>query len=189
MIDLAIQHVTSQLNQYLKRAFDLSEDIVVASAILEQDGSAVPQISNKIVSFVINIEKDDSCGSGMGQGWGDRSILSSRPVSLNIYLVFAANFSGGNYMEALKFLSCTIGFFQRRPVFDHQNSPEMDRKIEKLVLDIENINLKDLSSLWGAISGKYLPSIIYKMRMVTFDSGDIIVQTPLIKKPQSSLLN
>ena len=90
------------------------------------------------------------------------------------------------YSEALKFVSNTISFFQRRPVFDHQNTPELDSKIDKLVLDIENLDIKDLSTLWGVLSGKYLPSILYKVRMIAFDAGDVMARVPTLREPHTS---
>ena len=86
----------------------------------------------------------------------------------------AACFNGGNYPEALKLISHAVSYFQRQPYFDHQNSPDLDKRISKLALDIENLNVQDLSSLWGVLSGKYLPSVLYKVRMVSFDSGDVM---------------
>ncbi|MCH8292601.1 DUF4255 domain-containing protein, partial [Candidatus Poribacteria bacterium] len=127
MIDSAISHIASQLNQFLKRSFDLNEDIVVISNILEQDGNLASHIDNKLVVFLVNIEKDtvphrQPNGNTVG---GNRSMISYPPVYLNFYLMFAAHFSGNNYLEALKFISNTISFFQRRPLFDHQNTPDL----------------------------------------------------------------
>ena len=188
MIDAAISHIAGQLNQYLKRSFDLNEDIVVISNILEQDGTVASNVDNKLVMFLINVEKDttplrprNSHTTGL-----DRSVISYPPIYLNLYLMVAGHFNGNNYPEALKFLSNTISFFQRRPVFDHENTPDLDHRIEKLVLDIENLNIKDLSTLWSAITGKYLPSIIYKVRMVAFDSSDVRLRPPVIEEIPSA---
>jgi hypothetical protein len=191
MIDSAISHIASQLNQYLRRSFDLTEDVVVISNILEQDGSVASHIDNKLVVFLVNIEKDavahrQTNGNMSG---GDRSVISYPPIYLNLYLMFAGNFSGNNYLESLKFVSNTISFFQRRPVFDHQNTPDLDSRIDKLVMDIENVNITDLNNLWSVLSGRYLPSILYKVRMVAFDSGDVITRVPKLKEPQSSVSN
>jgi hypothetical protein len=189
MIDAAINHIAGQLNQYLKRTFDLNEDVVVISNILEQDGTVASNVENKLVMFLINVEKDtvpfrpqNHATIGL-----DRSVVSYPPIYLNLYLMVAAHFNGNNYPEALKFLSNTISFFQRRPVLDHENTPDMDSRIEKLTVDIENLNIKDISTLWSAITGKYLPSVIYKVRMVTFDSGDIRLRDPLIEKIYSEV--
>lgn len=188
MIDAAVTHIATQLNQHLKSSFDLQEDVVVISNILEQDGNVAAHINNKLVVFLINIERDTSPQqqrNGRAAG-GERSLVSHPPIYLNLYLMFAGHFSGKNYPEALKFISNTIGFFQGRPVFDHQNSPDLDRRIDRLALDIENLDLKDLGALWGALSGKYLPSILYKVRMVALDSGDVQDRQPALQKPQSS---
>ena len=187
MIDSAIGHITGQLNQFLRRSFDLTEDIVVISNIVEQDGNIAPGINNKLVAFIVNIEKDTAPyprrhGSTAG---ADRAVIAYPPMYVNVYLMFAGHFSGNNYQEALKFISQTISFFQRRPVFDHQNTPDLDPQIDKLILDIENLDIKDLSTLWGSLSGKYLPSILYKVRMVAFDSGDVRTQVPTVTEMHS----
>ena len=139
--------------------------------------------------FLINVEKDTTPLSPPNHETTglDRSVVSYPPIYLNLYLMVAGHFNGNNYPEALKFLSNTISFFQRRPVFDHGNTPELDSRIDKLVLAIENLNIKDLSTLWSAITGKYLPSIIYKVRMVAFDSGDVRFRKPLIEEIHSAV--
>ncbi len=191
MIDSAISHIVGQLNQYLRRSSDLTEDIAVISNILEQDGNLASNIDNKLVVFLVNIEKDtvpnrQPNGSMVGK---DRSVISYPPVHLNLYLMFAGNFGGNNYLESLKFISNTISFFQRNPVFDHQNTPDLDGRIDKLVMDIENLDIRDLSNLWGILSGKYLPSVLYKVRMATFDSGDVRGQVPTLKQTTPSVSN
>ena len=184
MIDSAMELVSSQLNQFLQRSFDLDEDIVVVSNIVEQDGTLLTHVDNKLAMFLVNIEKDyfphrgDTNGRSAGS---DRSALGYRPVYLNLYVMFAANFSGNNYTESLKFISNTISYFQRRPVFDHSNTPDLDSRIEKLILDIENLPITDLANLWGILSGKYMPSILYRMRMVAYDSTDIVTQVPSVR--------
>ncbi len=191
MIDAAISQIAGQLNQYLKRTFDLNENIVVISNILEQDGTVASNVDNKLVMFLINVEKDTTpFRSQSSDTTGlDRSVISYPPIYLNLYVMVAGHFNGNNYPEALKFLSNTISFFQRHPVFDHNNTPELDSRIDKLVLDIENLNIKDLSTLWSAITGKYLPSIIYKVRMVAFDSEDVRFRTPLIEEIHSNVIS
>jgi hypothetical protein len=189
MIDTSITVIADRLNQYLRNAFDLPEDVVVVSNILEQDGTVAPHIDNKIVAFLVNIEKDSSVGNRSGQRYTGaiRNPSGYPPLRLNLYLMFAASFGGKNYPESLKFISNTISFFQRSPVFDHQTTPELDRRVDKLVLDMENISFRDLSSLWGVLSGKYLPSVLYKVRMLTFDSSDIKGAIPSLRETDSSV--
>lgn len=189
MIYAAIGHVTSQLNQHLKRSFGLNEDIVVVSNIIEQDGSLSVNVTNRIVACLINVEKDTAAGgrATAATHTSQPTCLTHPPVHINLYLLFAGNFNGKNYMEALKFLSNTISYFQRNPIFTSSNSPELDPRISKLALDIENLNIKDLSSLWSVLSGKYLPSVLYKIRMVTFDANEVTTRVPKLTDPQTQV--
>ncbi len=191
MIDLAIKHIAAQLNQFFKRNYDLNEDVVVISNLVEQDGTMESNVDNKLVLFLINVEKDTTPFNPNPKFIEGKSRTATRfpPVYLNLYLMVAAHFSGNNYAEGLKFLSKAIGFFQSRPVMDHTSTPDLDRRIEKLSLEIENLNLKDLSTLWSAITGKYLPSIIYKVRAVGFDADDVRYLSPVIERVESMVTN
>ena len=182
MIYAAISHITGQLNQHLKQAFDLNEDIVVVANITEQDGTITVNTNNKIVASLVNVEREMTPGCRpLAAPASDLPAAQSHPpIHTNLYLLFAGNFNGKNYGEALKFLSATISFFQRNPLFTSQNSPDLDHRIARIALEIENLNFKDLSSLWTVLSGKYLPSVLYKIRMITFDAREIVGRAPKI---------
>jgi hypothetical protein len=185
MINLAVQLLATQLNQYLRRTYNLNEDVVAVSNLLEVDGSVAANINNKLVVFLVNIEKDSVPFRQVNlHEVGEREVQSSVPLYFNLYLMMTANFTGNNYPEALKFLSSTIHFFQKNHVVTHQTAPEMDERIEKLILDIENLSIQDLSNLWGSLGGKYLPSILYKVRMVAFDTEDVVGRIPVVGEPQ-----
>ncbi|HET7867064.1 MAG TPA: DUF4255 domain-containing protein [Burkholderiaceae bacterium] len=186
MIDVAISHIAAQLNQSLRRNLQVGEDLVVVSNIVEQDGTLAQHVANKLVVSLVNIERDTlphrgSAHSGTGLG---RLGQNPEPLYLNLLLMFAANFAGGNYVEALKFISATVAFFQGRPVLDHASSPELDARIERLVLEIENLALSDLSNLWSILSGKYVPSVLYRVRMVAVDSSQISGQVSRVGSPR-----
>lgn len=174
MINAAMNILASELDDALQKAFRLDESIVVVSNTVEQDGSLPLAANNKVALSLINIERETysktigSAGSGFS-----RSAVGHEPVYLNLYVMVSICFGGSNYLESMKFLSNSIAFFQRRPVFDHSNTPDLDDQIEKLVLDIENLSIQDLSNLWGVLGGKYFPSVLYRARMVAIDPGDI----------------
>jgi len=184
MIDAAIGHIATELNQHIRRMFSLSEDMVVLSNLLEQDGAVSVHANNKLVLLLVNIEKDTTPQQFVppASPSADRSIESSPPLYLNLYLMIAGNFSGSNYTEGLKFISAAVSFFQRQPVMDQSSTPAMDKRIVRLMLDVENMSMQDLSSMWGVLGGKYLPSVLYKVRMVTFDAGDIERQSSRLQK-------
>ena len=99
----------------------------------------------------------------------------------------AAHFGSSNYAEALKLVSATVAFFQGRPVLDHANTPELDARIDRLTLEIENLDGTALSNVWGLLGGKYLPSVLYKVRMVTLDVADVTGQQTQVREPVTEL--
>lgn len=183
MIDRAIGHITAQLNEYLRGRLETQEDIVVLSNLLGPDGTPAPNVNNKIVLFLTSIEKD-AVPLRIRHGASD-GLEMSKPLFLNLYLMIAANFTGNNYPEALKFLSHTVSFFNNRPVLDHTNSPDLDDDIEKLILDIENTPPQAMSNIWGVLGGRYLPSVLYRVRMVAVGGEEIRERVPRITDPRA----
>lgn len=168
MIDAALTQITSQLNVHLRHRFQVNEDLAVLSNLLEQNGTLVPLIANKLVLFLVGVEQDAYAHRAIGMGLNAQAQLrGTEPVFLNLLMMCAANFSGSNYPEALKFLSGAIHFFHERSVLDHQNTPALDPRLDKLVINIENLSSAEMHSLWGIHSGRYLPSVLYRIRMVS----------------------
>lgn len=182
MISAAIGHLAFQLNQHFRNNFQLIEDVAVVSNLVELDGSVAPGASNKLVLTLVNIEKDTLPfrPASASRGRDERLLQTSAPLFVNLYLMMSANFGAGNYAESLKYISHAIAFFQQRPMFDQLNSPGLDERIERLVLDIENLPVPDLNNLWSLLGGRYLPSMYYKVRMMAIDARAITGQVPVI---------
>lgn len=189
MISAAIGHLAFQLNQQFKNNFQLIEDVVVVSNLVELDGSVAPNANNKLVLTLANIEKDTlPFRSHAGaRGRDERLLQTSPPLFVNLYLMMSANFGAGNYAEALKYISHAVAFFQQRPMFDQLNSPGLDERIERLVLDIVNLPIPDLNNLWSLLGGRYLPSMYYKVRMMAIDANALTGQVPVITDQRHSV--
>ena len=189
MIHHAVGHIVRQLNTYLKGQFDLPEDVAVLSGLVEQDGAVDPRIYNKLVFTLVNVEKEafsSPCVREM-PSLGGRVTVRSAPLHLAVLLLVSANFPGTNYEEALKFISHAALFFQGNPVFTRENAPDLPPGIERLTLEIENLEIRDLSSLWSILSGKYLPSIQYRMRLVTLDPQMIRKEVEPAVRPETGI--
>jgi hypothetical protein len=189
MIQAAISHLANQLNQQFRTNFQLIEDVVVVSNLVELDGSVATNTNNKLVLTLVNIEKDTLPYrvNHQQRGLDERFLVNSSPLFLNLYEMMSANFGAGNYAEALKYISNAVNFFQQKMVFDRHNSPHLDQRIEKLILDIENLKIPDLNNLWSLLGGRYLPSVFYKIRMISLDSASIIGQIPVITEIQTEV--
>jgi len=174
MIYSALNTVGEKLNFYLKNRFSLGEDKVLLSSIINQDGSLAITEPDKIVVTLVNIQEET-----VSSRYNTMENMR-RPINVNLYLLFSAYFNDKNYPEALKFISAVISYFQANGVFNHSNSPNLDMNIEKLTFEIVNQDLQAQSYLWGTLGGKYLPSIMYKVRMITIQEGNIQTEyTPI----------
>jgi hypothetical protein len=101
-------------------------------------------------------------------------------VNINLYLLFSAYFNSNNYAEALRFISFVIAYFQSHNVFTRANSSGLDQKIDKLIMEMADVSTEQLNNIWGTIGAKYMPSVLYKMRMLTFDDSIISEIRPVI---------
>lgn len=179
MIFEALNCVTEEMNNYFNARLKLSEDKVSLSAIVNQDGTLAINGENKLVITLINIENDTTAKSvelGVSKGAG----YNRAPQVINLYMLVSAYFNSSNYAEALRFISFAIAFFQDKSVFTHQNTPGLDSQIDKLMFEIENASFDKMSNLWSSLGAKYMPSIIYKVRMLTFNSSIIKEYRPVI---------
>lgn len=182
MIDTAIYFVQNFLNEKIKSIFGITDDKVMASSLINPDGTVTEYIENKILISLINIEhetyaKNPATYIPISNNQYGRV---EQPVYLNLYLLISANYTAKNYMEALKMLSATIAVLQTNQAFDSSTFPGLDSSIQKLTFEIHNVPISELSHIWSGIGAKYVPSIIYKVRMIT-------IQQNLIKATASGI--
>ena len=80
----------------------------------------------------------------------------------------------------MKFLSGVIYFFQGKPIFTNDNTPGLSENIEKAVFDLTSLSFHDLSAVFQMMGSKYLPSVVYRARMLTFSTDNIEDTIPSI---------
>lgn len=178
MLSESLVFICKQLNSYLRNVYQLTQDGAVLSPVIDQNGS-VPLINqNRMVISLINIEKETTVknnGQFVSGGSGNSFQEQNPPLYLNLDLLFSACFE--QYEEALKFLSSTLLYFQSNSVFTAQKFPGLPQDISKLIFEFERQTIRDSHNLWMALGGKYMPSVVYKMRMLTIDGqqmkGDV----------------
>ncbi len=181
MIYSAVNYVATQLNQYLKRQHNIPKDLVIISDLGDRSTRAT---ENQVVATLVNIVRDHfpkepnqvllngNSRNAVNQGY--------RAVYINLYLMFVANFYAEHYSESLKFVSSIIEYFQHTMVYERKRHPDLPQGIEKLLMEMENLDLKELHNIWTLINGKYMPSVLFKVRMLPFD-GSIRGQDRLVE--------
>lgn len=167
MIYESLSCLVDEMNEHFRSKLKVNEQKIVLSSLINQDGTVAVQGENKLVVTLINVEKEPV--RSLSQKSGSILSNSSPPVNVNLIVLFSAFFAQGNYPEALRFLSFVIGYFVQKPVFTHANTPALDAKIDKLSFEMLDLSTDTLSNLWSSLGAKYMPSVVYKMRMLTFD--------------------
>ena len=131
----------------------------------ENGGDNADSTANAFLSLV-NVEEDRISKSNQNFIRRDNAITyQNRKGHLNLYLLFSVNLS--TYSESLKRLSYIIRFFQFQNVFTPLTSPSLPAGVDELILDLHTLSFQDLNNLWGVMGSKYLPSVMYKMRMIS----------------------
>ncbi len=180
MIATALKFITDFLNKEIKLQYGLDSNPVVLSSLINPDGTVTENIENKLILSLINIEHETTVANMQQFHSAGNNAFDKKapPVNLNLYVLASANYDSKNYAEALKMISTLIGIFQTNPYFNKENNPDMPSSVNLLRFEIFNIPIKELSHIWSGIGAKYVPSIIYKVRMLTIQENQITEQIP-----------
>lgn len=194
MIHTSLSFITNELNDYLKmRTGSPAVDRVFLTSVATEGGGVV--IPDKSVGVsLINIEEDrvykDQKTTIINEQ-GNVEHLNPE-IKLNLYILISANFqnndqndSSDDYVEGLKQLSFIISFFQAKNVFTPENSPSLasyDPNLKKLVVELYSYSFEQLYNFWSVVGTKYLPSVLYKVRMITFQEREFFDSTIPVEK-------
>jgi len=184
VIGTTLELVRTKLNEFFRNADPKEEDWVILSNVVDHVGSLYEEAKDKIVMFLANIQHETTISTynpTVPAKGGDRYVVVTPPLYIDLFVLFYANFYDKNYREGLGMISRTISFFQQNPWFNHDNLPGLDPIIDKLTFEMTNLDVTDLNYLMGLIGTKYLPSAYYKVRMIPFRSDTMQAQTPAMK--------
>lgn len=134
------------------------------------------EMHNKILLSVINIEEDTVVRNVQHYRKEANQILfKNPPVYINLSLLFSSTHT--DYPSALLSLEKVILFFQKHWFFSVEYSPALviynqvhDLKIEKILFEMHNLPVEQVSQLWGALGGHQMPAVLYKMRVLPLDN-------------------
>jgi hypothetical protein len=179
MVDVAVIEIVKQIDAYLKNLSASNEEELMLGNISQlesaQDSSG-QTLKNRLIASVVKIEQEFTLrNANTNQQALDNSgkpvNLKRRPdLHLNFFVLFAANYAHSQYEEGLKKISHLITFFQRRNVFTPANTPPFGvANIDKLIWELHPMSFEELNHLWSINGGKYLPSVLYKVRMVLIE--------------------
>lgn len=179
MIYESLTCLAEEMNIFFRSKLKITEDKVIVSAIVNQDGSVAIQGENKVVITLVNMTKE----IGVKRDHSTSAAVvgnSARPICLQLSILVSCYFTANNYAEALRFLSFVISFLQTKNVFDHSNTPQLDDAIDKLAFELESSEPDRLSNIWATLGAKYMPSVLYKARMIVLDATVVREYRPAV---------
>lgn len=140
---------------------------------------------------LINIEEEKIFKSQLPQVVhkpNGKYVTKEPDLKLNLYILISAY--NKNYEDGLKFLSKIVSFFQVNNVF--QRDPalltannDLPVEIEKLIVELYTPGFEQQNQIWASLSMGYIPSVIYKVRMIIIDNDTTEDEQLLIKEIQT----
>jgi|SRR6185503_16313561 len=184
MIQETFKFLAEEINKYLSKKLTVTTDkrLVLGNVgkALDSDTSSQNALNGKAIMSLINVEEDRVAMQQENWVKSPSGITyKNPPVYLNLYVLFAVN--RADYSDSLKYLALIIQFFQSQNVFTPLNYPALDPRIQKLMCDLYSVNFEQLNQIWSVLGGKYLPSVLYKVRQITIDEDAIDYEAGFIK--------
>ena len=185
MIGEILLFLTHQLSRYLneryRRGSAPRDDQVVLL-----DGEKMNPIRFKlgaITALLINLEEENVLRGAepYRRQLPDGTKLMVRPeIRLNLYVLFVAHYK--QYDQGLQSLSRIIRFFQNRRVLDHENSPDLNPGIDRLLVELVTLPFSEQNEIWNTLRTTYHPSALYKVSLVVFQDEEAFTIPEVIEK-------
>ncbi len=189
MIRESLQFLADELNKYLILKGTTTTDpprLVlgnVSRAFDADSGTIATSMNNRAILSLVNVEEDRVAKH---QENFEKTAITTRykspPLYLNLYILICVNRT--SYSDSLAWLNHIVQFFQHQHVFTPISHPSLDSRIEKLIADLYTLNFEQINHLWSTLGGKYMPSVLYKVRQLTVDEDLTVSESGFIKEIQ-----
>lgn len=185
MIDQVLSTLITLLNDHIG---SVEPDVILGNLSMADSAQVDSEnsIADRVVVSVVNIQQESTlrnmaANRQIFDNVGlPRGVAKNPGIFLNIYVLIGANKL--QYNIGLQRISQVISFFQRKSIFTVAEIPNLpDLGLDKIIFDLHSTNFEELNQLWGIMGGKYIPSVVYKMRLAYIDSMEEGMEIPLVK--------
>lgn len=185
MIDIVLLELQKSLNQSFQNSEPRAEDWVVLSNLVDHEGKMVEDTRDKMVLSLVNIQHETIISTYNRTVPADDGAYAvvSPPIYINLYVMFMANFLDRNYRAGLNAISRTISYFQQNPFLTHATNPDLPPEVDKIVLELANMDMMQVNYVMGMVGSKYLPAVFYKLRMLPFNSQALMGVAGAVRGP------
>ncbi len=187
MLNKSLEFFADELNKYLILKNVSSSDlprVVLGNVARAYDTDTLPTadpIINRAILSLVNIEEDRVSKQQENYVRTDISVeYKNPPLFINLYMLVSLN--RNNYAQSLTWLGHILQFFQFQNVFTPLTHPSLDSRILKLIVELYSLNFEQVNHLWSTLGGKYLPSVMYKVRQISIDEDLTLSERGFIKE-------
>ncbi len=175
MIDKALLFIEREVNAYFDARFGPATQKWVTvgniARFADSEGGGNDDSSGRALMTLVNIEEDRVAKSPEHSFRTVDGVRYQNPeIPLNLYVLFTA--TSNTYTLALQTVSLIIQCFQGSNVFHSATNPRLDPAIDRLILDLFTLNFEQINHLWSTLGGKYMPSVLYRVRMIGIIDSD-----------------
>lgn len=179
--------LTKEANQYISGNNNI-KPISLGNVAMLNDGDSFLEFPNGVILSLVNIEEDKILKNPENFVRQNNQIFyKAPPQHFNLTLLFAAyakENTSDNYKQALFNLEAVIRFFQQKSVFSAENTAGLDAGVDKIILDLLSLNIEQTHQLWASLGGHYIPSVVFRMRLITIDEDTEVHTGKVIKEIQ-----
>jgi len=171
MVDVLLGEVTTLLTDFFRLPGPAGLFKCTAGDVSihdkNNDGGNEEEISESIILSLVSIEEENVLKNNYPVRRSGSTIIQEKSaVYINVYLLFAAKYA--NYDTALKAISQVIYCFQANKRLMLTTATGDD---QECILQLFNMGFENLNNLWTVLGGRYLPSVVYKARVLMYQQA------------------
>jgi hypothetical protein len=176
MIDAVLVVLKDAVNAHLSASSGWGDSLADQGQVAFMESERVDAADFKlgaVTLMLVNLEQEHSMRLAepyrvsMPDGSSQRV---SPPIFLNIYVLFVSRFK--DYQQSLRYVSFILQFFQNHRVLNRENTPALDERIEKIIMELITLPMAEQHNLWGLLRTTYHPSLLYRAKMVVYQDED-----------------
>lgn len=199
--------VLDELSKKISAEISAANNGVVVSIELTNvatlnDGDEFLLNKSSMILSIVNIEEDKTLKNQSlykeYSGNGNSIEKYKRPAqNLILSLLFTSyNKNQDSYPDGLEKLEYIIKCLQHNNVYYYDDtnffeqtevSENQAKSMNKIILDLVSLKLDQLNQMWSYLGSKYMPSVLYSMRMIRVQNENNLPTDPIIDKAKVQL--
>lgn len=178
MIYEVLESICAELNHFLKYQLGQTEDVLVFSNIVDMNGAKALQQENVLHFSLLKIEEERTLNKTGGFRGNPHAL---NPSIYNAHVLIAATHSGKQYPDGVNLITRVLEFFVENPTLDSSNLSNLPSEVDRLTIEYNNYDAREVSNIWGAVGTKLMPYLSYKIGFIpVFKSKSLGGEAPKI---------